>query len=126
MSEQRERSDHLKNITPEQRASMLALAAEARENKKAYAQEHLKLSYDDEPRWRELSSKYNIRLPIYYIANSELKHLKRAMKKAGMCPIAYTEICGVKSLKQLVSLNPTWTALAEVGMMLETWDEMAV
>jgi hypothetical protein len=94
-------------------------ALEAKKAKMAYAQENLQLEYGDEGHWRELAKKYNLRLPVYYHPNTDTKYLKRAMKRLNVEPRDYLEACGVKSLKQLSSLNPTWTAFAEVGLLLE-------
>lgn len=94
-------------------------AVEAKKAKVAYAQENLQLDYGDEQHWRELAKKHNIRLPTYYHPNVETKYLKRAMKKLNVDMKEYLESCGVLTLKELVSLNPTHTALSEVGFLLE-------
>lgn len=103
-----------------------ALAQKAKAAKIQYAKDNLVLDYGDEQHWRELAKKHNIRLPIYYHPNRETKYLKRAMKKLNVDMKEYLESCGVLTLKELVSLNPTHTALSEVGFLLEYVEEKSL
>ena len=98
-------------------------AKESRLAKKQWAEENLKLVYEDESVWEELAKKHRVRLPQKQIPNTELKYMKRMFKHLGLDMKLYLEDSGVASLKQLVSLNPTWTARAECGMLLEYFDE---
>jgi hypothetical protein len=112
------KSEHLKNITPEQRLFMQEKARIAREQKKEAAK-LLKVLYADEKHWRELASSAGIRLPTAYLPSTETKYLRRAAKKLNIDMQEYLDDCGVKNLRQLVEINPTHTALCEVGLLLE-------
>ncbi|MNE94825.1 hypothetical protein D3C80_1928360 [compost metagenome] len=70
-----------------------------------------------------MASKYGVRLPQMLSANTEIKYIKRICKQLDIDISEYLEDCGVKTLKQLVNLNPTFTAFAEVGYMLEWYDD---
>ena len=84
---------------------------------------HLKSDFSDLPHWKELASKYGVRLPSYYIPSKETKYLRRLFKKVEMDIQEYLEYCGVSTLKQLVKLNPNYPAYAELGLALEYIDE---
>lgn len=112
----------LKNITEEERLEMREKAKINRDAKKL-AGESLRQNYVDENYHRELYSKFGLRMPIAYISNKELKHLRRAIKHLGVDVKEYLEYCGVGSLKKLVDMNPTTTAREEVGLLLEYWNE---
>jgi len=88
-----------------------------------WASENLFTDFEeDEKRWRELASQYGVRLPSWYIAN-EPKYIKRMIKALGVDQEEYLEDCGCKTIKQLVQMNPSWPAYAEVGLLLEYWEE---
>ena len=99
-------------------------AAAARKAKQEAAK-NLKQDFDpaDVNTWKELASKYGVRLPSYVPPNTESKYLKRLFKKVGMDIKDYLEACGVSSLKQLAALNPDYPAYAECGLALEYIDE---
>lgn len=84
---------------------------------------HLKNDFSDLPHWKELASKYGVRLPSYYQPSTETKYLRRLFKKVEMDIQEYLEACGVSTLKQLVKLNPNYPAYAELGLALEYIDE---
>lgn len=106
-------------ITQEDRAK----GKQARLLKKQWALENLILDYEDEQHWMMLAKKHGVRLPSQYIPNNELKYMKRIMKKLGIDPKDYLDACGVTTLKGLVKLNPTWNARAEIGLLLEYFDD---
>lgn len=116
------KSTYLQNLTPEQRQELRAKAAQSREDKKK-AGEHLKQDWVDEAYMRGLASEFNIRLPASYVPNIETKYLRRVAKKLNIDLNAYVEACGVKNLKELVSLNPDHPAYVEVCHMLEYYKE---
>lgn len=84
-----------------------------------YAKEHLKTEYMDENYWRETASKYGLRLPGWWISSSEVKYIRRACKKVGVEVSDFIESTGFSNLNQLAANNPTFTALAMVGLVLE-------
>lgn len=98
-------------------------AQKAKVEKMEFAKANLKLDYLDEPTWRELSKKYSFRLPSWYQPASSTKYIKRLFKKVGIDIQDYLEACGVKSLKELNTLNPTEPAFASVGFALEYIEE---
>lgn len=113
---------HLVNMTEEQRTSLLEKARVARKERSEWAKENLKMDWMDDAHWRSLASKYNTRLPTKTIPNTETKYLKRLFKTCGIDYKEYLDVCGVKTLKQLASLNPDMPAFAEVGFALEWID----
>ena len=108
--------------TPRDMSIYKEQAAASRLAKKQYAEENLKLDYDDLPHWKELASKYSTRLPSYVHPNTASKYLKRVLTHLGVDSKEYLESCGVKSFKQLAEMNPEYNAQAEVGLLLEWHD----
>lgn len=90
---------------------------------KQEASKSLKQDFADMNTWKELASKYGVRLPSYTAAWTETKYLKRTMKKLGVELKDYLEACGVTTIKKLVEMNPDTPAYMEVGMFLEYYDE---
>ena len=108
--------------TPRDMSIYKEQATASRLAKKQWAEENLKLTYDDLPHWKELASKYNTRLPSYVHPNTASKYLKRMLTHLGVDSKEYLESCGVKSFKQLAEMNPEYNAQAEVGLLLEWHD----
>ena len=113
----------MRQRTPEEMEEIRLKGVEARRKKAEWAKEHLRNDFADHPLWRELAKKYDVKLPLYYEPNTETKYLHRVFKKTGTCYKEYLEACGATSLKQLASMNPTYPAYAEVGLLLEWVDE---
>ncbi len=109
--------------TPRDMSIYREQAQASRLAKRQYAEENLKLDYADSPLWRELASKYNTRLPSYVHPNTASKYLKRMLTHLGVDSKEYLADCGVTTFKQLAELNPEYTAMAEVGHLLEWYDE---
>lgn len=97
---------------------MLEKAKAKREEKKK-AGESLRQNYADEAYHRSLASEYGLRMPVSYIPNTELKYLRRVAKHLNIDIKDYLEACGASTLKQLVAMNPTVTAVEEIGLFLE-------
>lgn len=112
------KSDYLNNMTPEQREANRQKGVEARKAK-VEAAKLLKTDYADMKFWEDLARSSGLRLPKRYLPNTELKYLKRVCKSLGLDVSEYLESCGVNTIKQLVQLNPDWTARAECGSLLE-------
>ena len=109
--------------TPRDMSIYKEQAAASRLAKKQWAEENLKLTYEDAPLWRELASKYKTRLPSYVHPNTASKYLKRMLTHLGVDSKEYLESCGVKNFKELAEMNPEYTAMAEVAYLLEWYDE---
>lgn len=113
---------HLNDLTPEDREQLRLKAEASRERKKEYALNNLNMKYADLSHWRALASKYNINLPVWYEAGTELKHVKRVFKKTGVDVQDYVKDMGCSTLKQISQCNPDATARAMVGWALEYID----
>jgi hypothetical protein len=111
--------DYLKNITPEQREEMRLKAVQTRLNRVAYANDNLKLDYTDMSQWEEMAREAGVRLPNTTSPNTDTKFIKRVANKIGVDMPEFLESCGVKTIKELCDLNPTWTARAMCGLVLE-------
>lgn len=106
-------------MTEEQRAQ----AKETRQAKKILAEQTLKLEYADENHWASLASKYSVRLPVYYQPSSEIKYVRRIAKKLNIDINEFLSSTGYSNVKSLVLANPTWTARAICGVLLEFYDD---
>lgn len=84
-----------------------------------YAKEHLNISYADEQYWREQSSLFGIRLPMWWKPASDTKYVRRACKKLGIDIKDFVASTGFSNLNQFVRNNPRWSALAVVGLCIE-------
>lgn len=84
-----------------------------------YAKEHLNTSYADEQFWREQSSVFGIRLPMWWKPSSDTKYARRACKKLGIDIKDFVSSTGFSNLNQFVQANPRWTGLAVVGLCIE-------
>lgn len=116
--------NHLTDITEAQRAELLEKARIAREERKALFQSQahlLKNDFMDKPHWRRLCSKYGVRMPADYVPGTELRLVRKAMRKAGVSPEKVREAFG--DLKALQRDNPDWPAYALIGLVLELVEE---
>lgn len=108
-------TEHLVRMTDEQReASKLKRIAD-----QEYARQNYKTSYMDENYWRDTASKYNLRLPGWWIAGKEVKYIRRACKKLSIEVSDFIESTGFSNLNQLAENNPRFTALSLVGLVIE-------
>lgn len=102
-------------ITPEQQE----IARQTRLRKIAYAELNLRCSFADEHHWRELASKHGLILPRWYHPGTDLRHLRRAMRKLGVSPQDMRDYTGFSSVAAFANANHTWPAFALVGLLLE-------
>ena len=112
---------YLSTITAEDRIAMVLKSKETRELKRK-AGENLQV-FTDEAYWRTLASKAGIRMPASYIPASEGKYLKRVLKKLNIDFSEWQEENGYKTIKQFAADNPTWSAVALIGLTLERYFE---
>lgn len=99
-------------------------AALIKEEKKEWARENLKQEFEDLSSWKDLSSKYGVRLPVYYVPGTEVKFIKRMAKKRGVDINEFVEATGYSSLKDFALANITWPCYALCGVFLEWLDEV--
>lgn len=107
--------EHLVKMSDEQRAA----AKLKRVADQEYAREHLKTEYADEQFWREQSSLFGIRLPVWWKPASDTKYVRRACKKMGIDVRDFIASTGFSNINQFVQNNPRWSALSMVGLCIE-------
>lgn len=106
-------------MTDEQREQ----SKETRQAKKLLAEQTLKLDYADENHWTTLASKYSVRLPVYYQPSSEIKYVRRVAKNLNIDINDFLASTGYTNVKSLAAANPTWSARAICGILLEFYDD---
>lgn len=111
---------HFKVMTDEDRIR----SAQIKEEKKQWALVNLKQDFEDLPVWKEIASRYSVRLPIYYAAGTELKFVKRMAKKLEVNIDDFLENTGFTTLKQMAVVNTTWPSYALCGLLLEYVEEV--
>lgn len=119
-------SDHLKNVSLEDRKLMQEKAAEKRKKQKEFAEANLKLGFEDKDHWRMLAQKVGFRLAQRYVPSTETKHVRKLLKAINKDSSWLEQVSGVKSVKVFCSLNPTWPAFAIQGTLLENYCEELV
>lgn len=99
-------------------------AQKARQERIQWANENLDMDWGtDDDHWAVLAKKFNFRLPVRYMPNTETKYIKRLFKQVGIDIKEYLEDCGVTTLKRLNDMNPRESARASAGFALEWIDE---
>lgn len=111
------------SMSKEDRELLLEKARQSRDEKRKWAEENLRMQYADETHWEGLAREKGVKLPQKHIPNTELKYMKRMIKSLGVDLKGYLEDCGCTTLKQLVKMNPKWSARAECGLLLEYHSE---
>jgi hypothetical protein len=112
----------LPKLTPEQREEALEKSRLTKVAKKAYAEKNLKLSFADEPMWRELAQNLGVRLPQRF--DTGPKGVKKVAKKLGINVNEWVEYTGFTTLTALCNTNKTWPSWAICGLMLEWHQEI--
>ena len=107
----------LPNFTPEERLIAQQKAQESRDAKKVFAEENLKLDWQDENFWRTSAASLGVRLPQKYDVGS--KGVKKIAKKLGVDVNDFLSTTGCSTLKDLVELNPTFPSFALCGLVIE-------
>lgn len=110
------------HISAEERAIMMQKAAEKRAMKREWAENNLKLDWADDNHWRELSSKYNYRLPKIH-EKAASKFVNRFLKHFGLSKDFYTDVTGFPNGNKEAEKNPNLPAFAQIGFLLEAYDE---
>lgn len=107
----------LPNMTEDERQAAQEKSKEAREIKKAYAENNLKLSYADDSYWTDKASDLGIRLPQKHDVGA--KGMRKVAKKLGVDIKEFLETTGCANLNELVSLNPTWNSRSLAALIME-------
>ena len=87
-----------------------------------WAKDNLKLDWDDKSHWQELASKHGYRLPVYYEA-AKSKFVNRFLKHFNLSKEWYTDVTGFKSGNDEMRKNPNMPAFAQIGFLLEAYNE---
>jgi len=112
---------HLKDITPEQRAEMREKARIKKEQNQQWALANLRTEWDDDHAWRELASRYGIRLPVWYMPASP-KVIRKALKQLGRDTSWWKDVTGWSKLEDEQENNPKMNGVCAVGIILEAHD----
>lgn len=117
-----------KHLTPmsersdSERAEIIEKAQQARKDKAQWAKENLKLDWEDEDHWRELSKKHGYRLPTRN-QKAAGKFVNRFLKHFNLDKEWYQDYSGFKNGNEEARVNPKLPAFAMVGLLLEQYDE---
>ncbi len=114
-------NDYMKNMTLEERLEMQVKAIASKEAKRKWANENLKLTYLDEPHWRNLASKAGFRLAPSYEPSTNAKYIHRLLKHIGKDNSWLELHTGCKNANAFAKMEPTWTAFAIQGTLLEDY-----
>ena len=117
---------HVKNMTEEERQALqdkMQAGREARAEQIALwkTQPHYLTKWSDMPYWESLARKHSVRLPPDYIPSTEVKYVRRVMKKLGVDSVWYKDHNGC-TYQEMCQLNPTMSARALCGLMLEDYE----
>lgn len=110
-------NSNLPILTPEERLITQQKAQESRDAKKVFAEENLKLDWQDENFWRASAASLGVRLPQRFDVGS--KAVKKIAKKLGVDLNEFLATTGCSTLKELVELNPTFPSFALCGLVIE-------
>ncbi len=113
---------YLADITPEERKELRIKGQEKLQEKQDWAAENLKMDWADEPFWRELAKKHGIKLPRSY-EPAKAKFVNRFLKEKGLDKEWYEDQTGFKNGNDEAKANPRMPARAQVGFLLEAYDE---
>jgi hypothetical protein len=111
--------DYLLNLSPEERLAMREKTKATLDAKKLAGELLFKQDSDDVKLWKQLAAKAGVRLPQAYVPASEVKYIKKVLKKLDIPITEWLDVEQSKSLKEFSILNPTWGAQAHVGLLLE-------
>ncbi len=115
-------------LSPISKEDRILYQAKRRETREKLLEDSKSLiqDFEDIDHWRALASKHNIRLPSYYYPATDVKVVRKYLKKLGIEKEKmkeYLDVCGVGSLQDLCTLNPNYPCYAEIGFALEWIEE---
>lgn len=113
--------NRLPSLTPQERQEAIEKSKLAKQAKKMYAEQNLKLSFSDEQYWRNIASELDIKLPQRY--DHGPKAVKKLAKKLGINIQEWVESTGFTTLSALCKANKTFPSFAIAGIMLEYYLE---
>lgn len=109
------------SLTPEQKVEALQRAQEARKNNadKRKANEHLyKLTYLEENHWQSLAKDAKYKMPAYNQHCTTLE-MRKILRKLKVDVHEWLQCSALSNLQQWIDLNPSYTAYAFAGNILE-------
>lgn len=115
--------NYLENASVEQRQEWLAKAQEARKLKREAGAHLIQDHGDDEKVWRTLASGVDFRMPASHIPASELKYVRRLLKKIDRDMDWCKDVFGYSNMAQFYKDNPKWNAVSLCGLILEDWND---
>lgn len=114
-------SEYLKQLTDEARVRNIEKSKAARVLKKQFAEDNLKLDWQDENYWREICSSIGVKLPQRYDVGT--RSIKKIARKLGVDLNEFLDGTGFRTLRQFEVANPTWPAFALAGIFIEWYIE---
>ena len=115
-------TNHLANMTDEERAENLAKARQARIEKQEWAKKNLRQHWDSDGHWTELASSLGVRLPSRN-DKAGSKYIQRIVKQFNLPTDFYESHSGFSNGNKEALANPTMGARAQVGFFLECVEE---
>jgi vacuolar-type H+-ATPase subunit I/STV1 len=105
-------------MTEEQRKEV----SKQRQLSQEHARQNFKIEYADSEHWKKLARAKQFRMAQWWHPGSNLKYARRALKAIGKDSVFFREITGL-TLQQFAAANPTYTAFAIQGLILEMEQE---
>lgn len=112
----------LNNLTDQERQEMKIKAQEARQAKREFAEKNLKIDWEDDSYWIDLAKKHQYKLPQRF-DKAGSKWVNRFLKAKGLDIEWYRDHTGIANGNKEALMNPAMTARAQVGLLLEAYDE---
>lgn len=106
-------------MTQEERIEYQEKARITRLNQIAFAEQNLRNDFADTQHWRDLAAKHGIRMPAWHVPGTDLRYMKRALRKIGKDSKWMTSCTGFNTLEEFATSNPKWPAFALIGLLLE-------
>lgn len=113
----------LANATQEQRKAWLDKSVESRRLKKLAGENLIQDWGDDGNEWSRLASLAKFRLPPSHLPSSELKYVRKLLKKIDRDMDWCKTVFGYTSMMQFSKDNPKWNIVALCGLILEDWND---
>lgn len=115
--------NYLANLTQEERDEIRQRAQETRLAKKENSA-NIRASADTD-HWKELASKYGVRLPQSVCQANEHKYIRKISRLVGLdLNVWVKEVVCAANISEVADLNPNIGAIGMCGLFLEWVDEV--